>query len=69
MTFKNALCLARRPDLYASFSHSYAHLCKRHTNHPGRHRVVFRDGGVREWNSGDRETELTTKPAKEEHDG
>ena len=58
--FKNALCLLECPD----FSYgpvSWWHRCHRHNHHKGRHRVVFRDGGVREWNSGDEESELTKK--------
>ena len=46
--FKNALCLASRPDVEGTFATGYWQRCHRHTKHEGRHRVVFRDGGVRE---------------------
>ena len=59
--FKNALCLHPIPDWYGG----HAPCCRRRRGHLGRHRVVFRDGGVREWNSADLETELT----KESRDG
>jgi len=60
MTFKNALCLAALPDWlgYAP----WAMQCHRRTGHPGRHRVVYRDGGIREWVSGDRESVLIKEP-------
>ena len=60
--FKNALWLASRPDLEGQFRSEYWQLCHRHKKHKGRHRIVFRDGGVREWNTGDFETELTRQP-------
>ena len=60
--FKNALCLASRPDVEGKYATGYWQRCHRHTQHEGRHRVVFRDGGVREWNTGDFETELTRQP-------
>ena len=60
--FKNALCLVTRPDLHGSYAFEYTQLCKRHKQHPPPHRVKFQDGGVREWNDGDRDTELTKEP-------
>ena len=66
--FRNALCLAGIPDWGWNIG-GYWLSCKRRTNHLGRHRVVFRDGGVREWDSGDTESELTKKPSKEDDDG
>ncbi len=56
--FKGALCLAHLPDFYYGGGR-YEYRCKRHKEHPGRHRVVFRDGGVREWGTGDDDSELT----------
>ena len=58
MGFKNALCLASVPGWGWTIG-GYWLSCKRRTNHPGRHRVVFRDGGVGEWAQGDRESVLT----------
>ena len=50
------------PDVAGYTYPPYALQCKRHGHHEGRHRVNFRDGGVREWNDGDLETELAIKP-------
>lgn len=58
MAFKNALCLAPIPDAYGYIRPPWCLQCHRRGGHPGKHRVVFRDGGVREWNSGDRESVL-----------
>lgn len=60
MSFKNALCLAGLPDWlgYAP----WVVQCHRRANHLGRHRVVYRDGGIREWATGDRESLLTKEP-------
>lgn len=59
--FKNALCLATIPD-YAGGPVPWALECHRLAYHPGLHRVVFRDGGVREWATGDLESQLTKPP-------
>lgn len=56
--FKNALCLAGIPDAAGYSGVPYSLQCKRRTGHPKKHRVVFRDGGVREWNSGDSDSTL-----------
>jgi hypothetical protein len=64
--FKNALCLAPIPDAAGWSYPPYALCCRRRKGHPDRCRVVFRDGGIREWNYGDVETELTKKPDREE---
>lgn len=56
--FKNALCQAPIPD------YPYGPDCRRRSEHSGSHRVVFRDGGVREWDDGDLESRLTTKGYK-----
>ena len=48
--FKHALCLAELPDTPVP---GYWRRCHRHANHPGRHRIVFRDGFTREWRDGD----------------
>jgi len=63
MAFKNALCLSPIPDAYGYSYPPYSLCCHRRHKHPGEHRVVFRDGGVREWKTGDRESVL--KKAKE----
>lgn len=47
------------PDAYGYQNVPQALCCKRRHGHPGRHRVVFKDKGVREWESGDRESVLT----------
>lgn len=60
--FKNALCLDPLPDYYPPLT--WRRMCHRHRGHPGRCRIVFRDGGVREWNTGDNESELTKEPYK-----
>jgi hypothetical protein len=56
--FKNALCLAPIPDSSGYVYPPYALLCHRRRRHPLKHRVVFRDGGIREWNYGDSESVL-----------
>lgn len=61
MGFKNALCLAPQPDWGGTYP-PWAHQCHRRKAHQAPHRIKFRDGGIREWNPGDRETKLTTKP-------
>ena len=60
--FKNALCLAFLPDAYGA-RHGEWHLsCHRRKGHVGAHRVVFLDGGIREWERGDQESRLVTAP-------
>jgi hypothetical protein len=61
MGFKNARCGNPIPDAYGYTWPPYELCCKRLANHGGRCRVVFRDGGVREWNRGDYESVLTKK--------
>ena len=56
--FKNALCTLPIPDAAGYTYPPYFLLCKRRKNHPGRHRVKFQDGGVREWSNGDLNSEL-----------
>ena len=62
--FKNALCLAHRPDYYGPAG-GWHQSCHRRTGHEGRHRIVYWDGGVLEWNDGDRESVPTKEPRKE----
>ena len=62
--FKNALCRDPIPDAYGYTPGQppYELRCHRHRSHPGDHRVVFQDGGIREWASGDWESRLTRQP-------
>jgi hypothetical protein len=56
--FKAALCLAFMPDAYGFSFGAWVRSCHRRKDHDGSHRVAFRDGGVREWKDGDRESAL-----------
>jgi len=63
--FKNALCLCAPPEPIPGYGDTpWALRCHRRTNHPGDHRIVFLDGGIREWNKNDRESRLTKKGYK-----
>lgn len=60
MAFKNALCQDPIAGGVPGYSYPpYAFCCKRRSGHEGRYRVVFSDGGVKEWDEGDLEAELT----------
>jgi hypothetical protein len=58
--FKNALCLAYRPEADWPGARGYSHCCKRHADHQGMHRVKYDDGYVY-WNSGDHDSVLEAK--------
>ncbi len=57
MVFKNALCLAMRPEANWPGADGYHHRCKRLADHQGRHRVKYTDGYTC-WNDGDRDSVL-----------
>ncbi len=61
--FKNALCLAAIPDASGYGDAPWQLRCKRRPDHPGPHRVKFRDGKYRVWNTGDEKSKITRKPA------
>ena len=61
--FKNARCGSGIPDAYGyGFLPPFELRCRRLTAHPDNHRVVFADGAVREWVTGDHVSVLREQP-------